>query len=97
MKFNAKQIQGDWWVVTHKKKGQEFGLKFEDKESADNHAKFRTVQWHAEQMAKVLPTITESMEKTQSHSEVVKLVELCQRIEETRPDFDPEDAGGWMC
>jgi len=37
------------------------------------------------------------MEKTQSHSEVVKLVELCQRIEETRPDFDPEDAGGWMC
>ena len=97
MKFNAKQIQGNWWVVTHKKKGEEFGLKFDDQESAENHAKFMSVQWHSEQIAKILPTITESMEKTRSHSEVVGLLDLCQEIEETRPNYHPDDPRGWTC
>ena len=97
MKFNAKEIDGTWWIVTHKKKGEEFGIKFENQKDAENTAKSMSVEWHLKQAASILPTITESREKTMAHREVLDLLEVCQAIEETRPNFDPEDAFGWRC
>lgn len=96
MKFNAKQIEGDWWVVTHKKKGEEFGFKFEDQESAENRAKLMSVEWHQKQIAAILPSIAESR-KSEAHGLVLQLVDLCQEIEETRPNFDPDNSDGWRC
>lgn len=97
MKFNAKQIEGNWWVITHKKKGEEFGIKFEDQESAENTAKLMSVQWLVKQASAILPTITESREKSMAHGEVLDLLEVCQQIEEQRPSFSLDDPHGWMC